>query len=179
MLQVIGLQSPPAISLVRIALGVVFLVAAAGKLPNQRRFFLVVMAYRVLPRRLSRLYAHVLPWAEAVVGVVLLFDVATRIGAILAVVLLVSFMAAIGRNIARGRTGLPCGCFGGGSHQQVSSSLLVRNSLLVLLALLVAIYDSDGFAPHAAYLLSFPALALSSIILFPFVRQRFTPPRTF
>lgn len=140
------LQHPYATTAARWILGLVFLIAAVRKLPNQRHFIFVVLAYRVLPRRVAYVYASLLPWIEAVVGVMLLLGAATQVGAALGGLLLLSFTAALALNVARGRTGLDCGCFGTGRKQGIGGKVLARNGVLLLLSVQVLAFATPYLA---------------------------------
>lgn len=140
----VWLQHPYTVTLARWLLAGVFLAAAAGKLADRRRFVQVVLAYKVLPQRLARLYAAVVPWIEAIVGLLLLLGLATNVAAVIGGVLLLSFIVAVGLNVARGRTELDCGCFGPGHRQKIGGRLIIRNIALVLLSLQVALF-ADGY----------------------------------
>lgn len=94
----------------RLLLGAVFLVSAIPKLRHPRGFVLMVLEYRILPPSLGELYAWMLPPLELFVGLLLLTGAAVRVATIMASFLLLSFIAAIGINLARGRD-LDCGCF--------------------------------------------------------------------
>jgi len=130
----------------RWALGILFFVAAAEKLRHRRRFVFVVLSYQVLPKTLSRVYGLALPWLEAGVSLALLFGVAVRLAALLALTLLISFTIAILVNIARRRTDLNCGCFGQGRRQRLEGKLVIRNAILILLSLIVILgQDQTSF----------------------------------
>src|SRR5207302_4809717 len=97
--------------LLSIALGIVFLAAAVPKLRHPRGFVLAVLEYRVLPARLSRFYARLVPSLELLLALLLLTGTAVRSAAAITSVLLFSFIAAVGINLIRGRD-LDCHCFG-------------------------------------------------------------------
>lgn len=134
------------VTLARWVLAAVFLAAAVSKLGDQQRFVQVVLAYNVLPKRLARLFATLVPWIEAVISVLLVVGLATRAAAIVCGLLLASFIVAIGINLARGRTELDCGCFGPTHRQKISGGLVVRNIALVLLSVQVALFADGYFA---------------------------------
>lgn len=121
----------------RCLLGFVFLLSGTRKLPNRQDFILVVVSYRVLPRRLAHQYARLLPWLEGSVGVMLLLGVQVRLAAALVAALLVTFIAAICLNVVRGRMDLDCGCFGKTRRQGIGVRVLLRDFALLLVAVLV------------------------------------------
>ena len=113
----------------QIAIGLVFLFSAIGKLLNPLKFAAGVAEYRILPE-----------WLAYIVGLVLipfeLFLAAAHLGGWLlqlalpaGLVMLISFMIAVGINLKRGSV-LPCHCFGAGEGEMISTRTLVRLGLL-------------------------------------------------
>lgn len=132
-----AIVSHPALHLVsRLVLASVFLLSARGKLRAPRRFVQIVIAYRILPLPLGRLYGRLLPWLEGALGLWLLLGVAARCAGTLAGLLLLSFFAAVALNLLRGRKQLECGCFGG--NGTLGAATLVREVVLLLPALHLA-----------------------------------------
>ncbi|HXZ60575.1 MAG TPA: MauE/DoxX family redox-associated membrane protein [Steroidobacteraceae bacterium] len=123
----------PAIGVLLIGcLALLFASAALHKLRNLAHFAEVLRAYRALPEGLVRL-APLVPLAELTVAVGLL-PAATRSGAALAgVALLLSYAAAIGVNLGRGRRDLACGCGGPDDARPIAAWMVVRNLVLALL----------------------------------------------
>ena len=76
----------------------------------------------------------VLPWFEMLLGAVLVSGLARPAAAALAGVVLIAFTGLVVLNLARGRRP-PCACFGASSRRPIGAGSLVRN--LVLLALAV------------------------------------------
>jgi uncharacterized membrane protein YphA (DoxX/SURF4 family) len=76
----------------------------------------------------------VLPWFEMLLGAVLVSGLARPAAAALAGVVLLAFTGLLILNLARGRRP-PCACFGASSRRPIGPGSLVRN--LVLLALAV------------------------------------------
>ena len=114
--------------------GLVFLQAALAKLRHRELLAGVIANYRLLPAALVAPAALLLPPAELAVSLGLLLG-AYRLAVVAAIVLLVVFAAAMGINIARGRSQIDCGCGRSQLRQQLSWLLVGRN--LVLAALLV------------------------------------------
>ncbi len=76
-----------------------------------------------------------LPWVELVVGASLVTQLARRPAAIVAAVLLVAFTALIAVRLRQGRRP-PCACFGAWSTRPIGALDLVRNAVLLALAVL-------------------------------------------
>lgn len=162
------LSHPYTVTVARWILAAIFLASGLSKLPNQRRFVFIVLAYKVLPRHLAYLYAAALPWIEVVVGLMLLVGIATRIGAAFAGLLLLSFALAVLLNIARGRTGLDCGCFGNRHKQRLDGKVLARNGAMLLLSIDVMVYAHPYLALDSQLLAVFSsgqqAVALKGLL---------------
>ena len=124
------------------ALGVlvalVFARAAALKLRAWAAFEGVVDNYDLLFPALVAPVAVILPIAEAVIAAALPIPMARQHWAELAAAaLLAVFAIAMAVNLARGRGHIDCGCGDAGARQQLGPGLVVRN--LVLAVLLVAV----------------------------------------
>ena len=70
----------------------------------------MVYNYRLVPGGAVNAIALVMPWVELFVGLLLILGVWKREAAILAGILLLVFIVAIGVNLARGHA-VDCGCF--------------------------------------------------------------------
>ncbi len=113
-----------------------FLRAAWHKLADFGRFSGFVADYQVLPAAWVEHAARLLIGLEGLSVVLLLTPALNRLGALLAITLLLAYAAVIAINLARGHVHIDCGC--GGAAQRLSPGLLLRNALLVVLALPVA-----------------------------------------
>src|SRR5262249_54526591 len=90
-----------------------------------------------LPPTLARVGARVLPWAEAVVGVMLLLGWQIAWAALGAAVLLIIFTAVVIGDL-RGGKAMACHCFGRLSREPAGPGTVARNlALLALAALLI------------------------------------------
>lgn len=122
------------------ALAVVLLVGAWHKLRDRALFQATLDNYRLLPEALLAPAAIVLPVWELAAGLLLLPAASRGVGALLAVVLLLTVSGAVVINLLRGRRHFDCGCggFSGGStgdigEQQIGWGLVVRNLILIAL----------------------------------------------
>lgn len=115
----------------RIAVGVVLLVAGVAKL-CQPAWPATAAAFGA-----PSWMAPALPWAEVVLGALLVAGVGLPWTALAAAGLLTAFAVAVGLRVRRGDA-VPCGCFGETSPQPVGRDTVVRNVLLVILALMAA-----------------------------------------
>jgi hypothetical protein len=132
--------------------GALLLIAALEKWRDAATFRDALENYQLLPAAAVSVVARLLPALEALAGALLL-PLATRpAGAALALALWFAYTAAIAINLLRGHDRIDCGC-GGASDTPLRPGLLVRNGLLMLLALAAAapltergLVWLDGFA---------------------------------
>ena len=96
--------------LARIALGAVFIAAAAPKIVDPPSFAHMMSNYKLLPAPVVNGFALFLPWLELLTGLALLTGVFRKTGVKFAATLLVVFIVAIGMNLARDHA-VQCGCF--------------------------------------------------------------------
>jgi uncharacterized membrane protein YphA (DoxX/SURF4 family) len=99
-----------ALLLGRIALGAVFIVAAAPKIADPPGFAHMVSNYLLVPAPAVNFLALFLPWIEMLAGIALVTGLFGRTGARVSAALLVVFLLAIGINLARDHA-VQCGCF--------------------------------------------------------------------
>jgi uncharacterized membrane protein YphA (DoxX/SURF4 family) len=81
---------------IRLTLGGYFLLAGVSKLPLLHAFIGQVKSLGVAPENVSTLYATLLPYLEIFVGGALLFGLWTTLVALMAAVMLLSFVFAFG-----------------------------------------------------------------------------------
>ena len=111
-----------------IVVGVAFLVAGGSKLAAGRSW----------PAQAAALGAPafvipVVPWVELVIGAALVLQLARPAAALAAIVLLVAFSGLIVVRLSQGRRP-PCACFGAWSATPIGASHLLRNGVLLVLA---------------------------------------------
>lgn len=115
---------------VQLAIGLVLLLASAGKWRNPLGFARGVADYEVLPERLSLAFGMFLLPLETALAVSHLTGWKLQLAAPIGFGMFISFAFAVGLNLVRGRN-LPCYCFGAGAGESISIRALVR--LLALL----------------------------------------------
>lgn len=101
-----------AVAMVRLALGGLFLWAAATKAPDMAAFAESVANYRLLPAPLVPAVAAIVIGLEIAAGALLVSGRLARGAALVAAVLLAAFTAGLAQALLRG-IDLRCGCFGG------------------------------------------------------------------
>jgi uncharacterized membrane protein YphA (DoxX/SURF4 family) len=168
-----ALHQPHVQLLLRLVLGGLLLLAGVSKLTDRAAFREAVANYDVLPLWLERPFAALVPLMETALGVLLLIGLGTRVAAALAAPLFLSFAIAIGINVWRGRS-FDCQCFGAAQREGIGPTALLRSSLLVLGALVVAIgasrfgsvelalFGSAGHLPPASE--AIPVVFLAAVV---------------
>lgn len=132
--------TPPWLTIrVQIALGAIFAAAALPKITDPPSFAHMIYNYRLVPGPLVNALALVMPWVELLAGLALILGVWCREAAIVAGLLIVVFLAAIGWNLARGHA-VDCGCFdvhaaGRSREEQLADMrwVLVRDTAVLLM----------------------------------------------
>jgi uncharacterized membrane protein YphA (DoxX/SURF4 family) len=122
--------------LLRLALGAVFVYAAWTKLRAPWQLFAMqVDAYRLLPQWAVVFVARTLPWAELLIGLLLIAGRFLRLASVAGSLLLLSFFAMMVRTYASGMQ-IDCGCFGPGDT--ISIRTLLRDGALLAASLTLA-----------------------------------------
>lgn len=141
--------------IISLGFAMLFLLAAAHKLGDRAHFRASFEAYKIIPAGLSGLVARIIPPLELLLGIgwlaLGLFALELRSISVISAGLLASYALAIAINLQRGRNYIDCGCSfsssdptnAGNGSQQISSGLLLRNFVLVALALLSALPVSE------------------------------------
>jgi len=131
-------------TVLRLGLGVVWLVAGSLKVGDAPAMVRSVRAFRLLPESLVHPVAYAVPFVEIALGALLVLGLAVRLGAVLSSVLLAVYITAIASAAARGLR-IECGCFSQGGDLAKGApthytSELIRDSLLLLASLLLAVW---------------------------------------
>lgn len=117
----------------RVFLFAVFAVAGIGKLLDLEGSEKAVKEFGA-PEELGKTLAIALPFAEIVFAVCLLFVSTSWVGAIGALLLLVTFIGGMIWQMAQGKAP-DCHCFGAIHSEPVSPKSLIRNTVFAILAL--------------------------------------------
>ena len=117
----------------RLALGAVFIAASILKIAHPAEFAKILYNYQVIPNNLINMTAIVLPWLEAIMGMMLLAGIWLPGAAVLANLLLLAFFSALLFNVARGLN-IHCGCFSiNVAGEPQTAWYMVRDSLFLAL----------------------------------------------
>ncbi|MGF1572278.1 MAG: MauE/DoxX family redox-associated membrane protein [Sumerlaeia bacterium] len=115
----------------RLIAGGALILAAFGKLKNPDALMLSIKSFELAPLAIIPLSAYLLPWLELIVGVCLIYGVATRASGAWAMVLYSIFTLALISVLVRGME-VDCGCFGAlTGESSVSWRSIVRNGVFL------------------------------------------------
>lgn len=132
----------------RLVLGGIFIYAGYAKLamptmPHRPPvgvalsfFALQVDSYQILPPAGVRIVAHTLPFAEVLLGLLLLSGFGLRIWATLVTLIMLGFFAAVVRSYALGLE-INCGCFA--TPEPLTLKTVFRDGALAALAVLMTV----------------------------------------
>jgi hypothetical protein len=125
----------------RLILGALFTFSGVVKMIDLKKFFIIVAGYGMLPRKLVKPFAYGFPFAEFIIGLLLL-SISQRSGlrvpALLALALLiVSTTGVIGALIQKKKM-QNCGCYGALVQVPLTWKKLVENLFWIALAVALA-----------------------------------------
>ncbi len=149
-----------------VAVLIAFVFARAGlhKLIDFPRHLAIIRDYRIAPGWLAPLLAPVVVILEVTVAALVLWPASRSPALALAAGLLLAYVCAIGLNLLRGRTSIDCGCGWGSHEQRISNWLLVRNLLLIGVALAARLPVAERPLNLLDwFLLAFTSLALIAV----------------
>lgn len=147
----------------RLLLAVVFLVSGLAKLVDQQGSRQAFVDFG-LPRRLAGPLGYGLPLAELAVAVALLPTATAWYAAIGASALLVVFLLGMGVNLARGRRP-DCHCFGQVHSAPIGPGSLVRNGVLLAVAVFIVWEGRISPGPSVAWIKGLTAMERISLAL--------------
>lgn len=132
------LTSPIFVRLCRIAIGLVMIAAALGKIGDPGAFSAQIHNFRLIPVAAENLLAVLLPWVELIAGLALVLGVRARSAAWLSAAMMVVFTFAVSLALARGLD-IECGCFGTADATRVGGMKLAENILLTGAAIVASL----------------------------------------
>jgi len=127
--------------LIRIILFAIFALAGVGKLLDLKGSEKAVKDFGT-PEEFAKFFAVALPFAEIVFAVCLLFVETAWLGAIGALILLLTFIGGMIWQLAQGNAP-DCHCFGQIHSEPVSTKSLIRNIIFAILAFLLILSGKD------------------------------------
>jgi len=120
-------------------LGVLFVFSGMIKLSDLKGFAKIVVAYNMLPIRLSRISGYLLPFGELIAGGLLLNGTYVFHGAVLGLLQLIVVTLALFSVYKRKKKMENCGCFGTGIKVPVSKRKIAENIFWIVLAVYVVV----------------------------------------
>ena len=132
-----------------IILGLIIVIAGAGKLLYQAEFLAIILPNSFLSATQAKIVADWLPWIELILGLLLIIGIAARLVAALSCLLVVTFIAHNSWLISHGLGYEPCGCLGiverltQGELSTIGS--LYLDIVMLVLALIVLFYYQRRF----------------------------------
>jgi uncharacterized membrane protein YphA (DoxX/SURF4 family) len=133
----------------RLTLGGVLLAAGYLKYDALDKSQMAVRAYEMLPISVANFIGIVLPFAEILMGVLLILGAGTRVMGLLGALLMVVFVIGISQAWARGLS-IDCGCFGGGGQVEPGTASylpeLLRDAGLAALGIYLFLFPQSKFA---------------------------------
>ena len=134
-----------AVTILRIALGLLLIVAGALKVGHSLDLAASIASFRLLPPAVIAPLAVALPFVEIFVGLYLAIGLLTRWAAILAALQFALYGAAVSSAVLRGLSP-DCGCFGPNDRATADWPHAAFDFALALCATLVAIYAPGSLA---------------------------------
>lgn len=125
------------IHLVRIVLGLVFLYAGIIKIADPVAFAGSVAAYKIMPYAVNYLVAAVLPWVEALCGLLLVINYRVKAASLIIIIMNLVFIVALASTIVRGLD-IDCGCFRQGGDKTSAWAAILRDLFFLAGAIAVA-----------------------------------------
>jgi len=135
-------------SVIRVLLGLVFLLYGLDKISQPDVFARSIANYRLLPEVFINLMAVVLPWIEVLCGLLLIFGQWIRSAALVSGFLLVVFVIAVSITLVRGLD-IHCGCFNTNAGRKVGMKLLGEDLLLLSMSSVLVLKARDRVGWHA------------------------------
>ena len=138
------LDNPILILIIRTFIGILFIFYGVSKIADPSQFANEIGNYGMSPEFITQLMALVIPWAELIIGVLLLFGVFQNENGVLATGLLLMFTFGVAFAFASGLD-ISCGCSGSNASQKVGWSKIFENIGLIILTIILSITKSNKF----------------------------------
>lgn len=127
-------------TIMRVILGLLFIVSALAKVYNFRGFVSVVDSYGFLPGYLVAPIALSVPIIEFVLGTMFLINHSARIAGALLLAALIIFTALSTAKYFGGAVS-DCGCFGNLVERRDGITLVIENSTIAFLVIVTTFYN--------------------------------------
>jgi len=124
------------LTVLRVALGALFIISAFAKLQHPDLFVDAVENYHMVPFGLTDLFGTVLPWAELFVGWCLVLGIFPTFASVICILMTLTFVVGNVSSFFRD-VGEPCGCLGNLVNMSHTTSLIVDFVMLFVAGLLI------------------------------------------
>lgn len=138
------IDNPVLILIIRSFIGVLFIFYGVAKIADPSQFANEIGNYGMTPNFITQLMALILPWAELIVGVLLLFGIYQNENGLIATAMLLMFTFAVIFAFASGLD-INCGCSGGNAQQKVGWLKILENFGLIILTSVISLTNSNKF----------------------------------
>lgn len=138
------IDNPVLILIIRSFIGVLFIFYGVAKIADPSQFANEIGNYGMTPDFITQLMALILPWAEMIVGVLLLFGIYQNENGLIATAMLLMFTFAVIFAFASGLD-INCGCSGGNAQQKVGWLKILENFGLIVLTSVISLTNSNKF----------------------------------
>ena len=138
------IDNPVLILIIRSFIGVLFIFYGVAKIADPSQFANEIGNYGMTPDFITQLMALILPWAELIVGVLLLFKNYQNENGLIATAMLLMFTFAVIFAFASGLD-INCGCSGGNAQQKVGWLKILENFGLIILTSVISLTNSNKF----------------------------------
>jgi len=123
--------------IIRIFIGLVFVISSIAKLFSLQHFIEIVMTMNMLPQFLVPYFSISLPLIEYFLGMFMVFGIYVRETAKAIMLLLIIFTIVIVFNLIKGNQ-IECGCFGTLIGEEIGWTLLTRDLIILILTIPIA-----------------------------------------
>lgn len=124
--------------IIALCFAVLFTVAALHKMRGKALFRDQLAAYGLLPERLIKPAAFLMPLVEIALAASLLIPALTTLALYGSAAMLIFYAGVMELALLRGRANIDCGCSGANGATSISGALVVRNLLMALVGILAA-----------------------------------------
>jgi uncharacterized membrane protein YphA (DoxX/SURF4 family) len=140
------ISHPLFVLFLRVALGLVFIVASLDKIENPGQFAQNIANYRLLPYEFIYGVAIILPWLEIMTGSLLVLGIWTRASALLTLSMLLVFIFAVSQALWR-HLDISCGCFSTDPlAHKMTRWTLYWDLIWLSWAVIVIIFQSEAYS---------------------------------
>jgi hypothetical protein len=152
--------------IVAVGFGLLWIGAAWHKFEARESFQSVLADYRLLPTRSPGVVSRLLPMIEAALSAAWLFALWPVATVSATAMVLAAYATAIAINLSRGRTHIACGCsFSvGNGEQPLSWTLVLRNLLLIVLAVATLLPQTQRLLSVPDYIVLVLALLVAMLL---------------